>query len=86
MQNRQRSASSELNIREAVANDTIAGAISLRFQPLAGQPNLVPPVGQPEDEKSMTRYSVAGVSRVARQVSWASGRRTASTRTLIISC
>jgi hypothetical protein len=36
--------------------------------------------------KSMIRYSVAGVSRVARQVSWASGRRTASTRTLTICC
>jgi hypothetical protein len=37
-------------------------------------------------EKSMIRYSVAGVSRVARQVSWASGRRTDNTCTLTSRC
>ena len=35
---------------------------------------------------SMIRYSVAGVSRTARQVSWASARRTDSTCTFTICC
>jgi hypothetical protein len=81
MHNRQRSASSESARARVVANNTISGRIDVasdRLGRAAGERQL--------GVKSMIRYSVAGVSRVARQVSLASGRRTASTRTLTIRC
>ena len=49
-------------------------------------PNVLKRVGGQSGVKSVTRYSVAGVSRVARQVNWASERRIESTRTLTTCC